>query len=366
MFTSDLNYDYPEKLVAKEPRADFRTAYIDLTGDPSDPQEIDKNRIFNCFKPGDVLVLNDTKVLQRRVTALNGLEILFLDRCSDEGEVSANTGKPQASALSTERWQVLCPAREIKDREIFFLPGPQEQSKIAAQLVSRGLPQTLEVSQKLTDEYFLEVGELALPPYIQKARGERRNRSQDREWYQTAWAKHAGSFAAPTASLHFTAQDLLELKNRGVHVAHITLHVGLGTFLPIKTARLDEHQMHSEHVFIAKETADLITQTKKSATGRVWALGTTVTRALESWAQGRLSEVTAGFSGATDLFIRPGFQFKMVDGLLTNFHQPGSSLIALVSAFAGGHERVLSTYKWAIDKNFRLFSYGDLTIWVRK
>ena len=216
----------------------------------------------------------------------------------------------------------------------------------------------------LTDEYFAQHGHLALPPYIQKARQKREPLAADEAWYQTAWAETAGSLAAPTASLHFSAQDLEELKDKGVHVAPLTLHVGIGTFLPVKTENLDEHLMHKEWAHIPTSSIESIQLAKKNQK-RVWALGTTVVRSLESWAHERLQVAPEGAAfGETDLFIRPGFEFRVVDAMLTNFHQPCSTLLALVAAFSG-LERVQKAYGYAIDKRFRLFSYGDLSLWLK-
>jgi S-adenosylmethionine:tRNA ribosyltransferase-isomerase len=188
--------------------------------------------------------------------------------------------------------------------------------------------------------------------------------NEDREWYQTAWAEVEGSVAAPTASLHFSKGALDTLKARGILVEQITLHVGAGTFLPIKSGNLQDHVMHNEWSIVPKSVQDKILRARQNG-NRIWALGTTATRALESWACGKLEISENGDAvGSTDLFIYPGFEFKVVDGLLTNFHQPKSTLVALVSAFAG-REIVLNAYKWAIENKFRLFSYGDLTLWKR-
>lgn len=365
MRTSDLHYDYPEYLVAKEPQDDFRTLYVET----NEPIEIAKKQLLQYFRPGDVLVINDTKVLRRRVTSTNGLEILFLN------EVASFNSSPGFQPQGFQRWSVLFPAREIKDGATFTLPGfqggPLNNEPITARLIERGLPQVIEVSRPLDEAYFAEHAELALPPYIQKARGERRNRPEDINWYQSAWACQPGSFAAPTASLHFTSTDLEYLQACGVTIAPLTLHVGLGTFLPIKTTHLEEHVMHKEFAFLPTPTVRAILQAQQNeirahnkTRQRVWALGTTVTRALESWGNGLLQETVGGYVGETDLFIHAGYKFKVVEGLLTNFHQPGSTLLALVTAFAG-YERVMNAYKWAIKNNFRLFSYGDLSVWKR-
>ncbi|MEK6554699.1 MAG: S-adenosylmethionine:tRNA ribosyltransferase-isomerase, partial [Bdellovibrionota bacterium] len=238
------------------------------------------------------------------------------------------------------------------------------------ELTGKGLPQTVRILSpsggvaELTEDYFNEHGEFALPPYIQKARHEMHNAENDNEWYQTEWADKAGSCAAPTASLHFSKADLAELKRRGVEIVELTLHVGIGTFLPIKTENLNEHVMHKEWAYLPAQALEKI-EAAKAAKKTVWALGTTVARTLESYKLGLLEKNSQGdFVGNTDLFIRPGFEWQMVDGLLTNFHQPRSTLIALVSAFTS-LEHVKKAYAHAIDNKFRLFSYGDLSVWKK-
>lgn len=334
----DLEYSYPEELVAIEPKADFRT----LLSRPGVPAaEIKKSDIFDLFQPQDVLVINDTRVEARRVVA-SGLEILFV--------------KP----LEGLCWEVLFPARGMKVGESVSLP-----LGISMKLLSKGLPQQVELSEELSADFFDRFGEPALPPYIQKARGENRTRAEDMEWYQTAWARERGSAAAPTASLHFTRDDLGEWQMRGVKVCPVTLHVGLGTFLPVKAENLGDHKMHGEEVRISAQTWSELMAAKERGS-RIWALGTTATRAIEGQALGHLrAQSDGGWAGSTDLFIMPGFEFKYVGGLLTNFHQPGSTLMALVSAFAG-LDRVREAYAWAIERRFRLFSYGDLSIWLRE
>ncbi len=349
MKTTELDYIYPESLVATEPQKQLRVLVRSLSprngsvpdGKITEPVEQNKAQLFDHFRKGDVLVVNDTKVERRRVTTQSGLEILFL---------SSNAQKTEG--------QVLCAARDLKDGQKIAMPG-----SVTAELVARGLPQTLRLDRALDPAYFTEHGELALPPYIQKARGERKNRPDEEKWYQTDWARATGSQAAPTASLHFTKSDLMQLNARGVIVAPLTLHVGMGTFLPIKTDDLSEHKMHSEYVSIPSATVEQIIESKRAG-HKVWALGTTVTRSLESWAQGLLTEGFTGTAGETTLFIKPGYKFEVVDCLLTNFHQPRSTLLALVSAFAG-RETVLNSYQWAIAHNFKLFSYGDLTAWIK-
>lgn len=336
MQVADLDYEYPADLVATEPSRPTRVAYISA----GQPRELDLPTLLEQFYPGDLLVINESKVIPARIFSNEEIEILFL------------------RATSAEDWEVLFPARDFKVGAQLNLPGG-----VTATLTQKGLPQTIRTSMPLDADYFQKHGEVALPPYIQEARGERRNRQTDAAFYQTAWAKTPGSVAAPTASLHFSASDLEKLRERGVNVATLTLHVGAGTFLPIKSAHLDDHTMHAERVEIPRATLDLVDATRAKG-ARVWALGTTVARSLEAYACGDFLSDATGARGQTRIFIKPGYEFKIVGGLLTNFHQPKSTLISLVAAFAG-LDQVKSVYSWAVANRFRLFSYGDLSVWTK-
>lgn len=336
MDKKDLDFEYPEHLVATEKKPISRVMLVEN----NDPVEITINSLLNQIEPNDVLVINDTKVIPARVFSDDGLEILFIEK------------------LDNELWKVLCPARKWSKNKTQKLPDGVE-----LEMIERGRPQVVKTSRPIDTEYFLKYGDIPLPPYIQEARGERRSWDKDKQMYQTAWAEQLGSLAAPTASLHFTESDLDKLKARGTQVHKLCLHVGLGTFLPIHADNLDEHIMHSEQVVIPKETWLAVNECRQSG-GKVWALGSTVTRALEAQANGHLKETSGGFVGDTDLFIQPGYEFKIVDRLMTNFHQPESTLIAMVMAFAG-LEKVKDCYQWAIERNFRLFSYGDLSVWKK-
>lgn len=361
MRIEDLDFLYPDALVATERAA---TSRVLLTRQPYQFQELGGGlqELLEFFEAGDVLVINDTKVLARRVFSDSGLEILFL-------ATSLTSNSDSARALT--EWTVLCPSSRWKEGTKQNLPDG-----VTLELTARGRPQTVKASTPLTPDYFEKHGDLPLPPYIQKARDERKNRSADKTAYQTAWAEKPGSLAAPTASLHFSNSHLEQLRARGVKVVHVTLHVGLGTFLPVTTETLEEHVMHGELAEIPLETWQTIIEAK--AHGKyIWALGTTVTRTLESAASGLLARAEqdvacehviedrgAAFFGETKLFIQPGYEFKIVDRLLTNFHQPRSTLLALVATFAG-LENVKRAYGWAIDLGFRLFSYGDLSVWFK-
>lgn len=338
MKTADLDYTYPDELIATEPKTPPRVMLVET----STPTEISFQDLLARIPAGDLLVVNDTKVLKRRVFA-GDLEILFLGAMKE---------KPR-------HWEVLFPSRTKKIGDEMELPFGA-----IMKLVAKGRPQVVEISRDLNEGDFERAAELPLPPYIQKARGERHNRQPDESWYQTAWAQNPGSFAAPTASLHFKPEDIEGLKARGVQVEKVTLHVGLGTFLPVTAEDLDHHTMHAEIAEIPAKTARALQRTKASG-AKIWALGTTVTRTLESAAVGKLEgDFETGFRGATDLLIQPGYEWQMVDRLLTNFHQPKSTLLALVSAFAGA-QTVKACYAWAIERRYRLFSYGDFSLWIR-
>lgn len=335
MFKSDLQFPYPEELVATSRQLPTRVMRVQ---GQSLPQEITLPELLASIPAGDLLIINETRVLKRRIFS-GDLEILFLEE------------------VRPREWQVLFPAKGYKLGAFIELPAG-----VGAELIEKGRPQILKVDQDLDEVYFERFGEMPLPPYIQKARGERHQRQEDNQVYQTAWALEPGSLAAPTASLHFSQEQLQDLQARGVQVRKLVLHVGLGTFLPILTENLDEHTMHSERVEIPKETWESAVAHKKSGKG-VWALGTTVARSLEGAARGHFKETAQGLAGETQLFMKPGSEWLIVNRLLTNFHQPESTLLALVGSFAG-LDRVKQSYSWAIDKKFRLFSYGDLTAWI--
>jgi S-adenosylmethionine:tRNA ribosyltransferase-isomerase len=356
MKKSDLSFPYPESLVALKPQRPSRVMKVQK----KIPSEISLQDLLEEVSPGDVWVINNTQVIPRRVWTLQGdLEILFLKpRDDDKGSEDPKEFRGFQDCEKHFYWEVLFPASRVEENQAVLLPGG-----VSFRLIERGLPQVIALSEPLTEGYFTQYGELPLPPYIQKRRQNRHQSPGDLEWYQTAWAKYSGSLASPTASLHFDQKDLQFLKEKGVHVLEITLHIGLGTFLPIKCEDLNQHQMHSEWVEIPQETWDTIKEAKERGSC-VWALGTTVTRSLESLAKGYFQKNETSYFGETNLFIQPGFSLEIVDRLMTNFHQPESTLLALVAAFQD-LTTVKTCYQWAIDKQFRLFSYGDLSVWDR-
>lgn len=336
MNLSDFEFSYPEELIATSPAVNSRVMWVPKAD--NNFSEISVDDLIEKFSHGDVLVVNTTQVLKRRVFSQEGYEVLFIRK------------------LNEKKWEVLYPSSRVARGKAIILP-----EGIEMRLVEPGRPQIVELTKDIEDSYFEEHGELPLPPYIQKAREQRNQKPEDDKWYQPVWSKTPGSLASPTASLHFKEKHIEKLKNRGVEIANITLHVGLGTFLPIAVKKIEDHVMHEEYCTISNSNLELILQSKSSKKN-IWALGTTVARTLESYAQGLLHKTTSGYDGNTKLFIRPGFRFQIVDRLLTNFHQPHTTLLALVAAFAG-QEKWQKAYAWAIEKKFRLFSYGDLTCW---
>lgn len=356
MRVEELNFIFPESQIATEPKYPPRVMWV---GNEGEPRESNLAELLQSIPSGDVLVINSTQVLKRRVflplpaiesKQKSNLPNSMIKLSDDELEILF------LKAFDNKEWEVLFPSRTYPIGTEFILP-----EGIRMTLVQKGRPQIVSLSESLPESYFVKHGELPLPPYIQKARHRRHTEIDDSQWYQTAWNKDPGSLAAPTASLHFREQDLQVLRSRGVRIVSLILHVGLGTFLPVIVDNLDDHLMHEEFVEIPAETWQVILEAK-SQKHNIWCLGTTVTRAVESAAAGLLSSRAGGFSGMSRLLIQPGFAWQITDRLLTNFHQPKSTLLALVAAFAG-LSRVQNCYAWAIDRGYRLFSYGDLSVW---
>ena len=335
MKKSDFWFDLPEDLIAQTPlekRDTSRLLHLDkVTGEIQHLHFPDIKR-FIC--PGDCLILNDSRVLPARLIghrATGGQVELLLLR-----------------DLGNDEWECLVkPGRKAKPgSEVFFGNG-----ELKATVLSTGEGGTRRVKFEY-EGIFLEVleqlGRMPLPPYIHEE-------LHDNERYQTVYSRAVGSAAAPTAGLHFTNELLEEIREMGVRIAFVTLHVGLGTFRPVKEDCIENHEMHSEFCIMPKETAEIINQTKAEG-GRVIAVGTTSSRTIESFANedGTMCET----SGWTDIFIYPGYRFKCVDALITNFHLPESTLIMLVSALAG-RENVLNAYNIAVAEKYRFFSFGD-------
>lgn len=336
---SDYDYMYPETAVAQEPLSDRSASRLLRLGRKSG--EIQHARFLELpdfLRIGDLLVANDTSVLSSRLYARKpsgGRVEVFLIRPRGEGE-----------------WEVfLSPARSLKEGMKLGIVSRSDPKAVGPELeVSSLSPDAFAIRfSSAEDEKFAlgQFGEMPLPPYITRELP----RAGDRERYQTVFAANPGAVAAPTAGLHFNDAILSALKAKGIGFAKLTLHVGPGTFLPVKTERVEEHRMHSESYSISEAAQAAVKECREKG-GRIIAVGTTSLRALESWA------LSGAADGETRLYVRPGFEFQIVDGLLTNFHQPKSTLLMLVSALAG-RENILRAYREAIAAGYRLFSYGD-------
>lgn len=331
MQLSDFHYDLPEALIAQQPsarRGDSRLLHLPYPGDACDRHFHD---LADLLRPGDLMVFNDTRVLPARLHGAKEtggrVEVLIERLLSDQAAMAhvraSKPPKPGSRIQIGDDWLVV----EGREDDLYRLRV--EQGSIAELM---GLH-----------------GHMPLPPYIKRPDTE-----LDQERYQTVFGDRPGAVAAPTAGLHFDQQMLDRLGEMGVRAARVTLHVGAGTFQPVRDQDLDRHRMHSEWLEVGEETVSAITQTRAQG-GRVVAIGTTSVRSLETAAAaGEL----APYRGDTRLFIRPGYRFRVVDALLTNFHLPESTLLMLVCAFAG-HERTLAAYRHAVQSGYRFFSYGD-------
>jgi S-adenosylmethionine:tRNA ribosyltransferase-isomerase len=335
--TSQFSFDLPENQIAQEPAADRESARL-LVLDRATGAAADSTvRDFAAFlEPGAVVVLNDTRVRKARVFAQTGAggrtEFLLLSR------------------REPTLWEAMAGrAKRAKPGMLFHFPGKVTGTIEDAPDETRGQTRLVRFDAPIDDPWLEKHGHVPLPPYIRRA-----DTFADGERYQTTFSRVTGSAAAPTAGLHFTQRLLDALRDRGAQVAWLTLHVGLGTFLPIRTEEIEDHLMHEELYSIPLATKDLV-DAAISDHRTVCAIGTTVVRALESaWSSEGLREG----DGRTKIYITPGYDFKVVTRLFTNFHTPGSSLLVLVSAFAG-RELVLQTYAEAVRRGYRFFSYGD-------
>ena len=336
MKVEDFNYNLPEELIAQTPlekRDSSRLLVLDKeTGEIEHKHFKD---IINYLNKGDTLVLNDTKVLPARLIGVKEetnavIEILLLK--NTEGD----------------NWECLVkPARRIKVGTIVSFG----EGKLKAECIKEedeGIRHFKLIYEGILLETLEALGTMPLPPYIHE-------KLEDQSRYQTVYAKEVGSAAAPTAGLHFTKELLKDIEEKGVNIAYVTLHVGLGTFRPVSVDTIEEHEMHSEYYSMTKEVADLLNETKKNGK-RVIAVGTTSTRTLETIAT-KYNEFKE-CSGWTNIFIYPGYKFKAIDSLSTNFHLPKSTLVMLVSALAG-RENILNAYNEAVKEQYRFFSFGD-------
>ena len=336
MKTSDFYYDLPEELIAQDPledRSSSRLMVLDReSGNIS--HHIFKD-IIDYLNPEDCLVINDTKVIPARLYGVKEdtgahIEILLLKR--RENDVWETLVRPGKKAKPGTR--------------LTFGDGRLKAEVI--DVVEEGNRLIHFEYEGIFEEILDQLGEMPLPPYIT-------HKLQDKNRYQTVYAKHEGSAAAPTAGLHFTPELLAAIEAKGIRIARVTLHVGLGTFRPVKVEDVTQHHMHSEYYQVTQEAADIINDTKKRG-GRVIAVGTTSTRTLESVADEDGTMHAAG--GWTEIFISPGYKFKCIDALITNFHLPESTLLMLVSALAG-KEHIMHAYETAVQERYRFFSFGD-------
>lgn len=336
MKTSDFYYDLPQELIAQDPlqdRSGSRLLVLDRkTGDVS--HHIFRD-VIDYLNPGDCLVLNNTKVIPARLYGVKadtgaGIEILLLKR--RENDLWETLVKPGKKAKAGARIQ--------------FGDGILKAEVV--DVVEDGNRLIHFEYDGIFEEILDQLGEMPLPPYIT-------HKLQDKNRYQTVYAKYDGSAAAPTAGLHFTKELLEKIQAKGIRIANVTLHVGLGTFRPVKVEDVTEHHMHSEFYMIDAEAASIINETKRNG-NRVVSVGTTSTRTVESVADEKGFVKAA--SGWTDIFIYPGYQFKCIDALITNFHLPESTLLMLVSALAS-KEQIMDAYKMAVEEKYRFFSFGD-------
>ena len=350
LLVTDFDYELPEELIAQEPpaeRGSSRMLVMDrATGALRDSQFREYPSLL-C--EGDLLVLNDSRVIPARLYARRTLR---RDKEKPTGRIEVMLTEPAGE----NRWHALVrPGRKVAIGERLVFPAEDGSIVLEAGVVERGQFGDRLLEFAPADDFFnvLErIGHMPLPPYIH-----RDDAAEDRERYQTVFSRERGSVAAPTAGLHFTPQVLDSIAARGVEIARVTLHVGLGTFAPLRVERVEEVHLHRERYTISSEAAEALNRAHNDGR-RVVAVGTTVVRTLESAALRSESATITAHSGDTQIFISPGFQFRAVNALLTNFHLPRSSLLMLVSAFAQ-QNHVLAAYKHAVEQRYRFFSYGD-------
>lgn len=336
MHISDFSYNLPEEKIATHPPKVRGSSKLLVLNRKTGQIEHDLYRNFpEHVKPGDVVVLNDTKVIKARLIAHSGdkqREFLLLERHSH--------------TLDTHHWKILYRGR-IKPGDIYAV---NQAEIVVEEVLEGGLARISSTTDLL--ELSNTSGDVPLPPYIKRS-----TTPEDIKRYQTEFARVAGSVAAPTASLNFTEELINKLTAKGVTIVYLTLHVGLGTFLPIRTDEVEKHEMHSEYFEIPASTAITIKQAKDSSK-RVFAVGTTVTRTLEYANEQIMSQSHSDIAGEADIFIYPGYKFKIVDGLLTNFHAPKTTVLMLAAAFAGWNN-LKQAYDSAIESDYKLLSYGD-------
>ncbi len=336
MKTSDFYFDLPQELIAQDPLEDRSSSrLLVLDRESGKTQHRVFRDIIEYLNPGDCLVVNNTKVIPAR---------LYGSKIGTDAKIEVLLLKRRENNV----WETLVkPGKKCRvGARISFGEGLLIGEVI--DVVDEGNRLIRFEYEGIFEEILDKLGQMPLPPYIH-------HQLKDKNRYQTVYAKHDGSAAAPTAGLHFTPELLEEIRKKGVHIAHVTLHVGLGTFRPVKVEDVTDHHMHSEFYIVEPEQAELINRVKKEG-GKIVAVGTTSCRTLES-ATDENGILKAG-SGWTDIFIYPGYQFKMIDRLITNFHLPESTLMMLVSALAG-KDKIMAAYEEAVKERYRFFSFGD-------
>lgn len=336
MKTDDYDYELPKELIAQTPlvkRDESRLLVLDKeNGDVTHKMFYD---VIDYLNSGDALVINDTKVIPARIIGTKEdtgavIELLLLKDTSD------NT------------WECLAkPQKRLKVGTIISFGDGTLKAKVE-EIKEEGITIVKLLYDGILMEILERLGSMPLPPYIHE-------KLENSLMYQTVYAKEYGSSAAPTAGLHFTEELLKKIENKGIKIVHVTLHVGLGTFRPVMVEDVKKHKMHSEHFIVTKEAADTLNEVRKTG-GKIYAVGTTSVRTLETIMQN--NDKFVPMVGDTEIFIYPGFKFKAIDGLITNFHLPKSTLVMLVSALAG-RENILNAYKIAVDNKYRFFSFGD-------
>jgi S-adenosylmethionine:tRNA ribosyltransferase-isomerase len=347
---ADFDFDLPAELIAQQPPTerglDLMLVVDRMTGAVRDARFAE---FASLLRPGDLLVLNDSRVIPAR---LYGRRTLLRDHEKPTGRIEVMLTEPAGE----NQWRALVrPGRKVAIGERLVFPAPSGEVALEAEVLERGQFGERLLQFEPVDDFFAvleRIGHMPLPPYIR-----RDDADADRERYQTVFSRERGSVAAPTAGLHFTPQVLEALTAKGVEIARVTLHVGLGTFAPLRVERVDEVHLHRERYTLSAETAEAVNRAVAEGR-RIVAVGTTVVRTLEHCALEANGEPLRPHDGVTEIFISPGFQFRLVGALLTNFHLPQSSLLMLVSAFAG-RERVLGAYGHAVREKYRFFSYGD-------
>jgi S-adenosylmethionine:tRNA ribosyltransferase-isomerase len=359
MLVSDFDYELPEELIAQQPPVVRGTSRM-MTLDRRSGAFTDHNfaDLPSLLQPGDLLIVNDSRVIPARLFATRGGLTTQYNSPAPTGHVEVLLTEQVISPEGHNDWRALVkPAKKVQPGETLHFADPALTATVQA--AGEFGERTLRFAPVPDFHAILDrIGHLPLPPYIHRDKSAP-NTAEDRERYQTVFAKQRGSAAAPTAGLHFTPEIFAQLEARGVEVARLTLHVGLGTFQPVRAERTEDIQLHAEHYTLSGETAEAINRAR-AETRRIIAVGTTSTRTLEHVARNAADQPIVAHSGSTSLFLSPGLndEFKLVGGLLTNFHLPQSTLLMLVSAFAG-RNHTLAAYEHAVTAGYRFFSYGD-------